>query len=288
MDAVAGEINTSNNGSSGIRVEVTKRPISGSFSYSSIRVSKGNSDYEYPSWSGASSGQDVEYNISPSVSGVTISRSSGKVSVSSSASVMSRSFTITATGTDNYTGSITGSIYVDVSKPYITGSFSYSSIRVSKGNSDYEYPSWSGASSGQDVEYSISPTVSGVTISRSSGKVSVSSSASVMSESFTITATGTGNYTGSITGSIYVDVSKPYITGTLSYNSINIAAGYATSMQPNWSGVTSGQTVEYSISPYKSGITIDKYTGVISVAADTNSGYNDYTVTAEGNKGLPR
>ena len=90
---------------------------------------------------------------------------------------------------------------INVQKSSIGGTLRYSSISIDSGNSASQNPQWSGAKSGQTVSYSISPSVSGVSVDRSSGRVSVSSSAAVMSRSFTVTATGTGNYTGTVTGS---------------------------------------------------------------------------------------
>ena len=119
VETVSGETNNANNSSSGIRLEVSRHSVSGSLSYNSITIYKGNNDSESPRWSNKPSGQDVEYSISPTVSGVSIDKSDGRVSVSSSAGIMDRAFTVTAMGTGDYTGEVTGSISVTVEYPII-------------------------------------------------------------------------------------------------------------------------------------------------------------------------
>ena len=264
-----------------VQVNVQKANIGGTLNYSGISIALGSSGSQNPQWLGAKSGQTVSYSISSSVSGVSVDSGTGRVSVSSGANAMSRDFTITATGSGNYAGTVSGTITVQVQEG-ISGSLHYSGISVEFGNSGFQNPQWSGANPGQTVSYSISPSVSGVSVDRSSGRVSVSSSAGLMDRDFTVTATGSGNYAGTVTGTIRVNVQKSSIGGTLRYSSISIDSGNSAYQNPQWSGAKSGQTVSYSIAPSVSGVSVDSSSGRVSVSSSAGLMDRDFSVTATG------
>ncbi len=149
VGTVTGEINTSNNTSTGVRVDVNKHAVTGSFSYNRISIHKGSSDSADPVWSGNPGGQRVEYSISESTSGVSIDRSTGRVTVSSSAGIMSRSFMVTATGTGDYSGTKTASIYVEVQYPTINDS---PTLRITGKSSSSISLSWNSVSHAESYE----------------------------------------------------------------------------------------------------------------------------------------
>ncbi len=263
-----------------IRVDVQRELITGSFQYNAISMQYGDSGSQFPNWTGARPGQVVRYSIAPSVSGVTVDAVTGEMKASSSAGIMSETFTVTASGTDSYGGKIAGTISVEVQQASIAGTLRYSNISVESGSSGSKNPQWSGAKSGQTVSYSILPSVSGVSVDRSTGVVSTSSNLGLMSQSFTITATGTGNYTGTAVGTIQVEVRKQGIAGTLRYNSITVEHGVSGNQNPQWSGAKSGQTVSYSISPSVSGVSVNSSSGRVTVSSGTGIISRDFTITA--------
>ena len=107
---------------------------------------------------------------------------------------MDRSFTVIASGTGSYDGTVQGTIRVEVRQTPVSGTMTYNSITIEFGSTGTQSPQWTGAKTGQTLSYSIAPSVSGVSINSATGQVSVSANAGIMVQNFTVTASGTGKF----------------------------------------------------------------------------------------------
>lgn len=142
----------------------------------------------------------------------------------------------------------------------IDGSLSYDDISISSGDSGSSKAKWSGEKASEyKLEYSIDGGT-GISIDKSSGEVSVSSSAAVQSKSYTITAKGTNNTEGEKKGSIKITVGYP----TLAYADMGTTTTFGTAKT---SGVSTTINTEYS---FKSTLTTGTniLAGKITIAND--------------------
>lgn len=156
----------------------------------------------------------------------------------------------------------------------LEGSFTYKSISVSKKVEDSILPVWESLASIADIpiEYSIEPEPpSYVTIDKTTGEVKVSEASEPHSQDYTVTAKSTGDVPGEVSAPLSIAINDAtLIDGTITYTATEVTVGEAKSITPSWTGRTNvAQTVNYSISPAKTGITIDKTSGVVTVSSTT-------------------
>ena len=269
--------------------------------YSPISTTTGTAAEQAAVWTGASPGQTVKYTIvetgsSSAVDGITVD-GNGKVTVSDTAASMSATeFTVTATGTGLYGGSLTAKITITIANSIqqIAGTLSYAPISTTTGTAAEQAAVWTGASPEQTVKYTIvetgsSSAVDGITVD-GNGKVTVSDSAASMSATeFTVTATGTELYGGSLTAKITITIANSIqqLAGTLSYAPLSTTTGTATEQNAVWTGASPEQTVKYTIvetdsSSAVNGITVDGNGKVMVSDTAAIMSANEFTVTATG------
>ena len=220
---------------------VVYRSIKGSLSYDAISILPGGSGFQEAKWTNGDIDQTVSYSISPSIAGVSVDGASGRVSVDSSASLMDQDFTITASGTGVYGGQIEGTIHVNVQKNDIGGTFQYDEISLLLGESGYKNPQWAEEKQGQNIELQhFAQHCAGVSVDNASGRVSISPSAGIMDKVFTVTAIGFGDYAGSISGTIHVEVRRDAISGSLRFSDIVVEFGNEGFQNPPMDGGNNG------------------------------------------------
>jgi hypothetical protein len=225
--------------------------------------------------------------MSPSnLQGITFNSSTGIISADSTTPVGTYYETITATDSLGVTGSSTYSIVVNPAITITNGSAINTTYGTALNSAAFT------ANYGTNTKrFSISPSVSGISIDTTSGIVSASNilgrsdTTSVWVE--TITATDTVGATGYTTITITVN---PTIVISGGVSSITTTRGLG-KQSPAFIATygTTGET--WTITPFVAGITIDTYTGVVKVDSATASGsgytpaiYNE-TITATDSVG---
>ena len=239
------------------------------------------------------SGADINYSISPNLktdTGLDFDTNTGEISGTPSSLLSTTKYTVSITGTDGtkYDGA-TDSFDVDVTVEQrdIAGTLTYSHIDTTYGEVLAVTPQWSGGLAGQTVAYTINPTPpSDIIFTTGTGALSVSNMTAVQTGSYTITATGTGNYKGTKTFDVQVTVSAKTlsaagfsISGTETVTALTGGSATATVA----GGLTHTSDYTLSISPNANGnISIDN-DGTISIDAGiTVSDAGNYTITATG------
>ncbi len=286
-----------------LRIAVAN-PLAGSFSYTeSITTTFGTEQKgSVPVWENNPKDQTVSYELrAPDnqelPAGLTIAASTGVVTVGASVPVQADAqYTVTATGTGDYGGEVVTSISITVNPKEIAGTFSYAeNINTVFGTEKTSgLPDWADAPDGQTVVYSMVPKdgsalPGGMSIATDSGRVSVSNLADVHHAEYIVTATGTSDYGGEVVSGISITVNPKEVAGTFSYaENINAVFGTKkTSGLPYWTNAPPGQTVAYSMEPkgggtLPGGISIDAYSGRVSVSNLADVHHAEYTVTATG------
>ena len=204
----------------------------------------------------------------------------GTVTLSSFTPLGTNTYTVTATGTGNYQGTAEASISITVNKAALP-SLNYSDIVATYTETAMSpLPRRFSDGSSPTATYTISTDDSNVSIDEQTGTVTLSSFTPLGTNTYTVTASGTGNYQGDTTASISITVNRAALPG-LSYS--NIVATYAEtdSSAPSYSGGAS-PTATYTISPDDSYVSIDQQTGTVTLSSTTPSGTYPYTVTASG------
>ena len=184
----------------------SKQNIAGTFEYDkkSIFIEMGDEGSVEPLRNGIEN-KTLEFSIAPDAPGISIDSTTGKISVGTDAEPINREFTITAMGIGNYEGTMTATININVYKG-IKGSLLYDAISILPGASGSQNAQWANGDANQVVSYSIDPEVAGVSVDSKTGQVNIDSSADLMDQIFTVTASGTGDYGGQIEGTIHVNV----------------------------------------------------------------------------------
>ena len=281
-----------------ISIKVDQLPIGGSFTYtSSIVTNHGTEAKEAAVWTNPVAGQTLSYTIgkkvdSTFVDGITVD-DIGQVIVSDTANVMAETvFTVNAEGIGNYAGKRTADISIKVDKLAIEGSFAYvSSIVTDHGTEAEAAAQWTGGLAGQTVSYNIlkkadSTFVDGITVD-DSGKVIVSDTANAMAETvFTVSAEGSGNYSGTVEAEISITVNRAALTGfRYSQTDYTAQVGQSLTAEPIMepSGATATFKLAASSNPLPDWLTLNtdgSLTGT-PAAADTTTDLTYYTIIAE-------
>ncbi len=187
-----------------------------------------------------------------------------------------------------------GNIVLD--KTQITGgSISYQDIQVNYGNEASSAAQLTGITppdaANSDYLYSAEPLLpNGVTLNPSDGTIAITTNAPGFSNTYTITATVTGNdpqYKGSVTGSISINIEKIQITGgSISYQDIQVNYGSEASSTAQLTGITPPDAANsdylYSAEPLlPNGVALNLTNGTITVSNNIPGGFsNTYTITA--------
>jgi alpha-tubulin suppressor-like RCC1 family protein len=232
-------------------------------------------------------GQTVIYSLATPKTGVSIDSSTGLVTVASTAT----EGTVTVRGT---CGSVTSTATLTLT----TTAIAPASLTVTLTPSSVTIPTSGTVAStaaatvydaddnileGQTVTYSLTTPKTGVSIDSSTGVVTVSSTATAG----TVTVQGTcGSVTGTATLTLTA-VTPASLTVTLTPSSVTVpASGTATAtatavVRDANNNVLTGQTVTYSMTASKTGVTIHTTTGVVTVSSTATAG----TVTVQGTCG---
>ena len=196
-------------------------------------------------------------------------------------------YTITATGQGNYSGTKAANFEITVTKINISGTFSYADLEITDGQDKKSNASWNNAASGQTVSYSLVNSPSGIIIDENNGVVTVNASVVTADTTLTIRAEGTGSYTGEITADLSIFI-REWIPSsvTLTYSDIRVFKGNSLSRFAQWS--SGSYDVEYSMVPINGGtlpdgISIDSSSGEITVGSSAAAQADTlYKVTAAG------
>ena len=237
---------------------------------------------------------NVTYSISPNLTtntGLAFDMNTGEISGTPTSLLNATNYTISINGKNGtkYEGE-TDSFVVNVSvnQRDITGTLSYSHIDTAYGTAQAVSPQWSGALIGQTVSYIITPLPpSDILFDPNSGALSVSNMTALHDTTYTITATGTGNYKGTKTFEVDVTVNRKdlstvtgfSISGTKTVQALT--GGSVTATVDG--GLTHTSDYILTLTPDVGGkITIDN-TGTITIGPGiTLNDAGDYTITAFG------
>ena len=262
-------------GSKTTTVKFTVLGAISSFSYpqSTYSIAKGVSFSASPNGSGDSVVFSIQSGSLPT--GLTLNANSGVISGTPSQSVANRQVTIKA---ENELGSQTATLTFNVLVPISTFSYPKSTYSIAKGVSFSVTPSVSGES----VTYSVSsgslPT--GLTLNASSGVISGTPTQSVSNSQVTIVAENAmGSKSFSLTFNVLASISSfsyPQSEYTLTKNTFF-------SVAPS----VSGDSITYSITSgsLPTGLTLNSETGVISGTPSQSVSDRQVTIKAQNSLG---
>ena len=291
-------------------VTIDRKPIEGTLSYTGGNI--GNIDTTYATaqalsvhWENELQEQTVTYAIAPADSAdpalpgdITFVESSGALSVSSTTAVHTGSYTITASGSGDYTGTKEAQVSIDVAPKALSQSDLggiTNSLSVNTGGSSpfVETLSFDGQLVlGDDYSVSITSYPDNAVQSRvtltSTGELTIASGV-LLSEAgeYTVTATGTGNYTGTATAQFTLNVQTAALT-SISYGGQPLAAVYNTAITDLTATIepaAAADKVDFSIDPSlnsDTGLSFDTNSGRISGTPTKLLTQKAYTVTITG------
>ena len=179
-------------------------------------------------------------------------------------------YTLSAAGQGNYSGTVRVSLDITVKKINISGTFSYADLEIiNEQTIKSSEVSWNNAAPGQTVRYTLVSPTAGISIDENTGIVTVDASELTADTSCSIRAEGTALYTGETTADLNIFI-KHWIPSdvTLTYSDIRVSEGSSASSSPQWS--RGSYTVIYDIAPLNGGILpkqieIDPASGEITV-----------------------
>ena len=267
--------------------------ITGTLSYQDIMITYGTQADSAPTWADVEdSNQTLSYDFKSGTTiptGISIDTANGTVSVSNMASAMTaQAFTVVAAGTGSYEGTIEGDISITINRKDLStagGSMTFDDKTITSGTDQMhtgtvDFPD---LTAGTDYILSISPSVSGMTI-ENNGKITIlAGSVASSGGTYTVTASGNGNYNGTVENTFVFTVKKG--VNSLSYSPASQDITVSTAMQDLTPTVEpSGATGTYTVSPaLPNGITMEGGTGIISGTPSSTSKRKPYTITIKGN-----
>ena len=274
-------------------------PLSGSFGYDPIVAISGNPASASPRWINAWSGQAVQYSMVPTAggtlpAGIAIDPATGDISVGADVDIQSATFyTVTATGIRGAQGSLETTVSIVVATTYIDNfELAYGDIQATRDQESESRPQWPAGTEVQNiVDYKLARTDGGdvplgISIDNKTGVITVRSNINLPSAEYIVTATGT--YDGLSTATFRITVGNQLAVNFSYTENINTVFGTKkTSGWPDWTNAPPGQTVAYSMEPkgggtLPGGISIDAYSGRVSVSNLADVHHAEYTVTATG------
>ena len=207
-------------------------------------------------------------------------------------------YTITATGQNNYDGQVTGTFKLTINPKQLTsallGSISNpkAELTVTLGLTNDVTRTLSFNNSltiGSDFTLSLeripqNATGGRVTLDSNTGVLTISKDVvPADSGTYTLKATGQGNYSGTAAASLEITVNRISISGTFSYADLEISTGQTKrSNSASWNNAEPGQTLRYSLISPPAGISIDEKTGVVTVDAKVLTSSTSCSIRAEG------
>ena len=223
----------------------------------------------------------------------------GKVSTNEAISMAenSGSYTVTASGNGNYSGTVTGTFTLTVNPKELTsdllGSISnlQSDFTVTFGLTSSVYRTLSFNNSltiGRDFSLAITGRPHGaigshVRLDSNSGGLTIANNVVTDdSGTYTLSATGQGNYSGTAAASFEIIVNRKDISVPLSYADLEITAGQTKKSNASWNNAPKGQTVRYTLINPPAGISIDETNGVVTVNAAVVTADTSCSIRAEG------
>ena len=297
--------------SASFSVSIDPKPIEGTLSYdgSSIATTYGTAQALSIQWTGDLPEQTVTYAIAPKNSAdpalpddILFTPGTGALSVSGTTAVHTGTYTVTASGSGDYTGTKEVQISITVDPKELIqsdlGAISNSPFVVSTGSGSpfVETLRFDGPRElGSDYSVSITSYPDNAVQSRvtltSTGELTIESGV-LLSEAgeYTVTATGTGNYTGTATAAFTLDVQAVPLT-SLSYGGQPLTAVYNTAISPLTATVEpadAADKVDFSIdSSFRgdTGLSFDTDSGRISGTPNKWLTRKSYTVTITGKTG---
>ena len=302
--------------SASFSVSIDPKPIEGTLSYigGNIATTYGTAQALRIQWTGDLSEQTVSYAIAPKNSAgpalpddILFTTSTGALSVSNLTAVHTGTYTVTASGSGDYTGTKTITVNIKIEpKALETADFTVQNDVTGTALTANEIPDvmTSNLAAGTDYSLDISsrpntPNAAVLSIDND-GKVSTTKAISMAdnSGSYTVTARGTGNYTGELTHNFTLTVNPKELTsallGSISTTDFTIKAGFANAETRtlNFDGsLTVGTDYILAITERPPDakpdhLSLDAATGVLTLStaiAPDDSGEYTLTVSAAGN-----
>ena len=222
---------------------------------------------------------------------------SGRVTLDSNTGVLtiskdvvpadSGTYSLSATGQGNYSGTAAASFEITVNRKDISGTLSYADLEVAAGQTKRSNASWNNAGSGQTVRYILVSPPAGISIDENIGVVTVDTAVLTADTSCSIRAEGIELYTGERTATLSIFI-RDWIpsSAALTYTDIRVSTGSSETSSPQWVG--GSYEVKYSMVPLNGGIlpdeiNIDPSSGVITVSSTAAAQADTiYQVTATG------
>ncbi len=158
-------------------------------------------------------------------------------------------------------------------------------IGIVEGTSITLYPQWSKA--GQSISYSLEQEGEGLSIDKEKGILTITEvDAGQHNKVYTIKATGTGNYKGTYTLNIKLEVGAALI-GSFEYKTTGtelkvIEQTKHTTEAPEWEGGSAPSGVAYTLSKPNEHVQVDESSGVISIGRGLHKEYTEgYTIAVQ-------
>ncbi len=158
-------------------------------------------------------------------------------------------------------------------------------IGIVEGTSITLYPQWSKA--GQSISYSLEQEGEGLSIDKEKGILTIATvTAEQDNKVYTIKATGTGNYKGTYTLNIKLEVGAALI-GSFEYKTTGtelkvIEQTKHTTEAPEWEGGSAPSGVAYTLSKPNDHVQVDASSGAISIGRGLHTVYTEgYTIAVQ-------
>ncbi len=158
-------------------------------------------------------------------------------------------------------------------------------IGIVEGTSITLYPQWSKA--GQSISYSLEQEGEGLSIDKEKGILTIATvTAEQDNKVYTIKATGTGNYKGTYTLNIKLEVGVALI-GSFEYKTTGtelkvIEQTKHTTEAPEWEGGSAPSGVAYTLSKPNEHVRVDESSGAISIGRGLHTVYTEgYTIAVQ-------
>ena len=269
-----------------ITIEVMKKSLTSvSYSETSIVTTVGTAITSLTS-TVLPAGATGQYSVNPALpEGLSLVPGTGEISGTPGAAVASTQYTVTFTGNGDYTGTVTANITIEVMKKSLTSvSYSETSIVTTVGTAITSLTS-TVLPAGATGQYSVNPALpEGLSLVPGTGEIRGTPGTAVASTQYTVTFTGNGDYTGTVTANITIEVMKKSLT-SVSYSETSIVTTVGTAITSLTSTVLpAGATGQYSVNPaLPEGLSLEPSTGEISGTPGTAVASAQYTVTFTGN-----
>jgi hypothetical protein len=213
--------------------------------------------------------------ISPALPvGLTMSKSTGRISGTPSVISSLGVYTVTAAGPGG-----TGVTLLILGVADTAPAISYKRANISAVKGVVIVPDSVNSVGGVVDSFTVAPALpSGLSLGKTSGLISGTPSAVAVAANYTITARGPGG-----TGTVVVNITVQDTAPRIAYQTTPVTFGRNVSATPDSVISTGGTVTRYSVAPaLPTGLLLDTSTGIISGIPTTLAGPANYTVTANG------